>query len=49
MIMADQDYDGSHIKGLLISCFQKKFPGLLKHTDFLKATGAKKPVEKPSY
>ena len=38
MIMADQDFDGSHIKGLLINMFQSYFPHLLRdegHT-FLK-------------
>ena len=48
MIMADQDHDGSHIKGLVINFFQHFWPDLLKHdggaflqqfaTPILKAT-----------
>jgi len=34
MIMADQDHDGSHIKGLLMNLFHAEWPGLMK-TDFL--------------
>lgn len=34
MIMADQDHDGSHIKGLLMNLFHAEWPGLLK-TGFL--------------
>ncbi|KAA8499282.1 DNA topoisomerase 2 [Porphyridium purpureum] len=30
MIMADQDYDGDHIKGLLLNFFDALFPSLLK-------------------
>lgn len=30
MIMTDQDYDGSHIKGLLINFIEKYWPDLLK-------------------
>lgn len=35
MIMTDQDYDGSHIKGLLINFLQTSFPGLLEIPGFL--------------
>jgi len=36
MIMADQDYDGSHIKGLLINMIQHWWPSLFKLDGFLK-------------
>ncbi len=36
LIMADQDYDGSHIKGLLINVFHKFWPALLLHDGFLE-------------
>ncbi len=36
MIMADQDLDGSHIKGLVINLFHHYWPSLLKHNMFLK-------------
>lgn len=35
MIMTDQDYDGSHIKGLLINMIHKFWPSLLKYKGFL--------------
>ena len=35
MVMADQDHDGSHIKGLLINFIHHFWPNLLKH-DFLQ-------------
>jgi len=36
MIMTDQDYDGSHIKGLIINFIQHWFPSLLQVPGFLK-------------
>jgi DNA topoisomerase-2 len=36
MIMADQDFDGSHIKGLVLNLFHYFWPSLLKRNDFLK-------------
>jgi DNA topoisomerase-2 len=51
MIMADQDHDGSHIKGLLMNLFHAEWPGLLKTgflctllTPILKATKGKSTV-----
>ena len=35
MIMADQDLDGSHIKGLVINFFQAFWPSLFERGDFL--------------
>ena len=34
MVMADQDHDGSHIKGLLMNLFHTEWPGLM-HAGFL--------------
>lgn len=31
MVMADQDQDGSHIKGLVINFVHHNWPGLLQH------------------
>ena len=36
MVMADQDYDGSHIKGLIINFIHYYWPSLIKRNDFLK-------------
>lgn len=36
MIMTDQDFDGSHIKGLIINFIHKYFPTLLHTPGFLK-------------
>jgi DNA topoisomerase-2 len=36
MIMADQDHDGSHIKGLLINFIHKFWPSLLEIKGFMK-------------
>jgi DNA topoisomerase-2 len=36
LIMADQDPDGSHIKGLLINLFHYYWPNLLRHPGFLQ-------------
>jgi DNA topoisomerase-2 len=51
MIMADQDHDGSHIKGLLMNLFHAEWPGLLKSgflctllTPILKASKGKSTI-----
>ncbi|CZT01064.1 probable DNA topoisomerase 2 [Rhynchosporium graminicola] len=60
MIMADQDHDGSHIKGLLINFLQVQFPSLLKLPDFFrefitpivkvwKGNNPKKPISQRSF
>lgn len=36
VIMADQDLDGSHIKGLLFAMFHHMWPALLKRNGFIK-------------
>ena len=36
MIMADQDFDGSHIKGLVINFLHHFWPSLLRIDGFLK-------------
>ncbi|KAJ2777474.1 DNA topoisomerase 2 [Coemansia javaensis] len=36
LIMADQDVDGSHIKGLLVNMFDSLYPGLLEVDGFLQ-------------
>ncbi|AFZ79356.1 DNA topoisomerase II, putative [Theileria equi strain WA] len=36
LIMTDQDYDGSHIKGLLINLFHCFWPKLLQHRGFIR-------------
>lgn len=37
VVMTDADHDGNHIKGLLITFFQKFFPTLLDRPGFLKS------------
>lgn len=53
MVMADQDYDGFHIRGLILSNFHCLWPNLLKANDFftffktpiVKATKGKEVIE----
>lgn len=35
MIMADQDHDGSHIKGLILNFLDHFYPSLLKLKEFV--------------
>ena len=60
MIMADQDHDGSHIKGLLINFLQVQFPSLLKLPEFFrefitpivkvwKGNNPKKPISQKAF
>ena len=37
MVMADQDNDGSHIKGLILNFFHSYWPSLCKLPRFLKS------------
>lgn len=37
LILTDQDYDGSHIKGLIINMFHKFWPSLLKIDGFMQS------------
>ena len=37
MIMADQDYDGSHIKGLVLNTIHCLFPALMERNSFVKS------------
>lgn len=36
LVMADQDVDGSHIKGLIINMIHSFWPGLIKSNSFMK-------------
>ena len=37
MVLADQEKDGSHIKGLVFNLFETLWPSLFKQKDLLQA------------
>lgn len=47
MVMADQDHDGSHIKGLIINFIAHFWPSLFKMRGFIKQFVT--PIIKVSY